>query len=303
MKNYKETAAHGLALITVIIWGTTFVATKILLRDFSPIEILFFRFVMGYFMLLIISPKLLKPKKWKEELLFAMAGLCGVTLYFLMENIALTYTLASNVGIIVSIAPMFTALLAHFLLDGERLELRFFMGFAAAIVGISLVALNGNYILKISPLGDILAILAAVAWAFYSILMKKISSFQYSTIQCTRKVFLYGLIFMIPALFIFDFHLDLGRFTAIGNSLNMVYLGIGASAICFVTWNWSVGVLGAVKTSLYIYLVPVITIITSAWVLHEKITGLALLGAIITLLGLCISQYKLEAKTTQEMTL
>jgi len=269
MKNYKETAAHGLALITVIIWGTTFVATKILLRDFSPIEILFFRFVMGYFMLLIISPKLLKPKKWKEELLFAMAGLCGVTLYFLMENIALTYTLASNVGIIVSIAPMFTALLAHFLLDGERLELRFFMGFAAAIVGISLVALNGNYILKISPLGDILAILAAVAWAFYSILMKKISSFQYSTIQCTRKVFLYGLIFMIPALFIFDFHLDLGRFTAIGNSLNMVYLGIGASAICFVTWNWSVGVLGAVKTSLYIYLVQVITIITSAWVLHE----------------------------------
>lgn len=303
MKYYKETAAHLSALITIVIWGTTFIATKILLGNFSPIEILFFRFVIGYLILFIVSPKVLKPRAWKQELLFAMAGLCGVTLYFLMENIALTYTLASNVGIIVSIAPIFTALLAHFLLDGERLELRFFMGFAAAILGISLVALNGNYILKISPIGDILTILAAVAWAFYSILMKKVGRFQYSTIQCTRKVFLYGLIFMLPALWIFDFQLDLIRFASIGNLLNILYLGIGASALCFVTWNWSIGILGAVKTSSYIYLVPIVTIVTSAVVLHEKITWLALLGAVLTLAGLYISQYNIETKTKQEITL
>ncbi|MDF2613565.1 MAG: protein of unknown function transrane [Clostridia bacterium] len=303
MKEHRLAAAHGSAIITIFIWGTTFIATKILLKDFTPIEILFFRFVIGYATLFVISPKVLKPKCWREEIHFAMAGLCGVTLYFLLENIALTYTFASNVGIIISIAPIFTALLAHLLLDGEKLEQRFFFGFIAAIMGISLVALNGSYVLRLSPMGDLLAILAALAWAFYSILMKKVSSFKYSTIQGTRKVFLYGLIFMIPALFIFDFRLNLVRLTSAGNLFNILYLGLGASALCFATWNWSVSLLGAVKTSVYIYLVPVVTIVTSALVLDEKITWMALLGAVLTLAGLYISQYTISVKAKEEMTL
>lgn len=290
MKNYRVPAAHLLALLTVTIWGTTFIATKLLLEDFTPIEILFFRFVMGYAALFIISPGFMKPKNWKEESAFALAGLSGVTLYFLLENIALTFSLTSNVGIIVSIAPIFTALLAHVFLDGEKLKIRFVLGFIAAIIGITLVALNGNFLLKLNPLGDLLAVLAAVAWAFYSILIKKISGFEYSTVRSTRKIFLYGLIFMIPALFIFDFKLELSRFAAPMHLFNIVYLGLGASAACFVTWNWSLGVLGAVKTSVYIYLVPVITIVFAAFILHEKITWMAILGAILTLAGLYLSQ-------------
>ena len=296
MKQYRVPIAHLTALMTIIVWGTTFISTKLLLKDFTPIEILFFRFVIGYILLFVLSPSLLKPKKWQEELFFAMAGLSGVTLYFLLENIAITYTLTSNVSIIVSVAPIFTALLAHVFLDGERLEKRFFMGFIAAILGISLVALNGNYLLKLSPVGDVLALLAAVAWAFYSILMKKMSRFEYSIIQCTRKVFFYGLLFMIPALFVFDFNLNLRRFASVSNLFNILYLGLGASAICFATWNWSLGILGAVKTSTYIYLVPVITIVTAALILHEKITTVALLGAILTLMGLYLSQADLKAK-------
>ena len=300
MKNRKVTTAHLLALATVIIWGTTFISTKILLRDFTPVEILFFRFTLGYVALLMIYPHILKPQSWRQELLFAAAGLCGVTLYFLLENIALTYTLASNAGIIVYIAPIFTALLAHRLLDGERLQPCFFVGFGAAMNGISVVVLNGNYVLNLNPLGDFLATLAAVVLAVYSVLMKKISAFQYHIIHCTRKVFLYGLFFMLPALFFSDFHWQMERLAAPANWFNILFLGFGASALCFVTWNWSVGVLGAVTTSAYIYLVPVITMVTSAWVLQEPLTGMALLGAGLTLLGLFLSQHKSDVKVKAE---
>ena len=118
MKN--ETAlGHVLTLMTIIIWGTTFVSTKVLLEAFTPIEILFFRFTLGYLSLWAIYPRKGTYGTLRQELLFAAAGLCGVTLYFLLENIALTYTFASNVGVIISIAPFFTAFLANWLLDGE----------------------------------------------------------------------------------------------------------------------------------------------------------------------------------------
>ena len=100
-------------MITIVIWGTTFISTKILLADFTPIEILFFRFLFGLLVLMVVYPKRLKIKEQKQEITFAMAGLCGICLYYLLENIALTYTMASNVGIIISVAPFFTAVLSH----------------------------------------------------------------------------------------------------------------------------------------------------------------------------------------------
>jgi drug/metabolite transporter (DMT)-like permease len=73
---------------------------------------------------------------------------------------------------------------------------------------------------------------------------------------------------------------------------NIIYLGLGASALCFVTWNFAVKVLGAVKTSIYIYIVPVITVITSTLILHEKITFLSGMGTVLTLAGLFLSESK-----------
>lgn len=101
---HKKTIGHLTALLTIMIWGTTFISTKILLVDFKPVEILFFRFVMGFLVLFVAYPKKLKIADYKQELTFTAAGLCGICLYYLLENIALTYTLASNVGIIISVA-------------------------------------------------------------------------------------------------------------------------------------------------------------------------------------------------------
>jgi len=301
MTDKKTTGGHLAALITILIWGTTFVSTKVLLKEFTPIEILFFRFMIGYITLLIVYPHRIKTLNVKQELYFVVAGLFGVTLYFLLENIALTYTLASNVGVIISIAPFFTAIFANQFLDSEKLTLRFFIGFIVAILGIILIGFNENVVLKLNPLGSILAALAAIVWAVYSVLMKKISEFHYNTIGCTRKVFFYGLFFMIPAIFIFNFKLDLNRFTSLPNLINILYLGFGASALCFVTWNWSVKVLGAMKTSVYIYVVPVIAVVSSAILLHEHITAVAIVGIILTLAGLFISEGKRIVKLRRKI--
>ncbi|WP_339307591.1 DMT family transporter [Paenibacillus sp. FSL R5-0519] len=299
--NTKAATGHLLALFTILIWGTTFVSTKVLLIDFTPVEILFFRFLIGYVVLVLIYPRSLRAASFREECLFIGAGICGVTLYFLIENIALVYTTASNVGVIVSIAPFFTAVLANYFLEGEKLTRRFIIGFGIALSGILLIALNGSFVLQLNPLGDLLAFVAPAVWAIYSVLMRKIGQLRYHTIGATRKVFFYGLIFMLPALFLFEFHLELGRFTSMTNLSNLLYLGLGASALCFVTWNQAVNLLGAIKTSVYIYLVPVITVVSSALILREQITWVIVIGAFLTLFGSYISErkgHKLNNKNT-----
>ncbi|MCY8543672.1 DMT family transporter [Bacillus haynesii] len=300
MKTRRETAGHLAAVITIIIWGTTFVSTKVLLEDFAPVDILFYRFLIGLTVLIMVHPHVLTFRNWRQEALFAGAGLCGVTLYFLLENIALTLTYASNAGMIVAVIPMITAVLAHFFLSGEKLVPRFFIGFAAAFTGLALIFFNGQMMLKLNPLGDILAAASAFVWAVYAILMKKISTFGYHTIQCTQRIFLYGLLFMVPALFLFDFRFDASPFASPVNWLNILFLGAGASALCFVTWNWSVGVLGAVKTSAYIYMVPVITIAASVVILQEKLTWVAFCGGALTLAGLYISETKPKPQLKEE---
>lgn len=286
----KEAVGHLTALLTIVIWGTTFISTKILLVEFRPVEILFFRFALGFLALLAAYPKRLKGLSPRQEMTLAAAGLCGICLYYLLENIALTYTMASNVGVILSAAPFFTAILSRLLMRSEeKLRGNFFIGFAVAMVGIVMVSLNGEKF-EVNPLGDILAVAAALVWGCYSLLTKKIAGFGCPIILTTRRTFFYGLLFMTPTLFFFDFQADLTRFSDVAYLLNMLYLGLGASAMCFVTWNLAVKRLGAVRTSVYIYMVPAVTIATSALVLKEPVTKVSAAGALLTVAGLFLSE-------------
>lgn len=295
----RRSFGHLAALFTIVIWGTTFISTKVLLTDFHPVEILFFRFVMGFLALSAVCPRRLKAADRRQELTFALAGLCGVCLYYLLENVALTCTMASNVGVTVSVSPFFTAILAQLLkadnMQGEgqqegKLRANFFVGFVVAMAGILLISFNGSK-LELNPMGDLLAVLAALAWACYSILTRKIGSFGYPVILTTRRTFFYGILFMLPTLFLFDFEMGLERFADSAYLFNILYLGLGASALCFVTWNYAVKALGAVRTSVYIYMVPVITIITSALVLKEPVTWISAVGTGLAVAGLFISEY------------
>ena len=163
------------------------------------------------------------------------------------------------------------------------------------MIGIILISLNGDKF-TFNLKGDILAAAAAIVWAVYSVLTRKISSYGYNVIQSTRRTFLYGIIFMIPFLFIFDFSLETRQFLNFESLFNIGFLGLGASALCFVTWNVAVKTIGAVKTSIYIYAVPVITVITSVVVLKESFTIMSAAGTILTLSGLLISERKENEK-------
>lgn len=280
------------ALVTLLIWGTTFVSTKVLLEDFTPVEILFLRFLIGFVALCFLYPHRMKLKEPQHEWLFVGAGLSGVTLYFLLENIALTYTFASNVGVIISITPFFVAVASHFFLKNEKLNRFFFMGFLVAMSGIYLIHFNGIHSLLLNPIGDLLTLLAGVVWAGYSVFVRKIGILQYNVIPATRRSFFYGILFMIPALAFLDFHWEFARLSTPKNFFNILFLGLGASALCFVSWNWAIKVLGTLRTAGYLYLGPVVTLISAALILQERITGMALLGTALTLCGLFLSEFQ-----------
>ena len=238
----KLSLGHLAALFTVVNWGTTFIATKLLLEAFTPIEILLFRFVLGFLALWLVCPRRLKVGDWHREAVFAAAGLTGVCLYYLLENIALTFSTASNVGVIVSASPLFVALFTLLLSRGkERPRWSFLLGFVVSMAGICLISFNGSQ-LSLDPRGDLLAVLAAVVWAVYSLLTKQIGGYGWNVIQTTRRIF-----------------------------------------------GW--GTLGPIRTMVYIYLVPVITVVCSVLILHEVVTLMSAGGTLLTLVGLALSQW------------
>ena len=290
--NKQPIKAHLLAIFTIVIWGTTFISTKVLLSDWSPLEILCIRFLLGYLVLWLLYPKMWKHTNRSHEKYFAFAGLCGICLYFLLENVALTYTTASNVGVIISIAPFFTVLFSRLCKWETTMQpTMFFLGFLFAMIGIALLSFQKES-LSLHPFGDLLACIAAIVWACYALLTKKISSFGYPIIAMTRHIFFYGLLFMLPMMACFDIQFNITNFLQPTTLFNFIFLGVGASAICFVTWNYAVKELGASQTSVYIYLVPIITVVSSWFILNEQMTSQSLLGVAFTLIGLCISQYQ-----------
>ena len=291
--NDKKLFLNLIALITVVIWATTFISSKVLLNTFTPLEVMFYRFVIAYFLLLIIHPKFHKIESLKEEAMFLLAGITGGSLYFLTENTAVKISQVSNVGLIVATAPIITALLAHFFTKGERLNKNLIFGFLIAISGVFLVMFNGNFMLKLNPLGDILALGAAVSWSVYSITTKKFGS-KYNHLYLTRKIFFYALLTMLPFLFTSEFNFDTGKLLTFKSISNLLFLGIVASSLCYVMWNFTVDKLGVIKTNNYIYLIPAITLIFSVLILNEKITLYSSLGAIFIFLGVYISEHGLK---------
>lgn len=288
----KKLLGHGMACGTQIMWGATFVSTKVLLSYFLPAEVLFTRALLAFFTLLLFYPHHLKLKNPKQELAFAGAGLFGIVLYFMLENTALTMTYASNVGIIVACAPFFMAVMVGFFFKNERSGIYFYIGFVIAIAGVILISLNGQKNLQLNPLGDGLAFLAMISWGCYSALVRKIGEWEYPVIAVTRRIYFYGILFLIPVLL--QQHASWKPELLLKPEVfsNFLFLGLCASAMGFLLWNLSTKWIGAVKTSVYIYVSPVVTVVLSMLVLHEKITLVSLAGSILIFIGLIISQKK-----------
>lgn len=283
---------HILAVITVFIWGTTFVSTKYLLgQGFGAVEIMVIRFIIAYTALFIIHP-VIKRCSFKEEIIFFAMGATGGIIYFLAENRALQITSASNVAMIVSTTPLLTAILAHFLTDDEKIHKKMFVGFIVAISGIACVVLNGKFILKLNPLGDFLALISALSWAFYSIILKKTGK-KYNLFFVTRKMILYSLLGSIPIMILVGERVQFTKLIHLESLFNFLFLGVIASALCFVIWQNCINRIGMVTASGYIYLSPMVTIITAVIFINEKITVFSIIGCIMIVAGVWIFNRKI----------
>lgn len=278
--------AYIAAFAIVVIWGCTFVQTKVLINaGMYPEEIFFFRFALAYILIMPLAGRKLFLDNFKDELLAIMLGLSGGSLYFVTENYALAYGYCYNVSLIVCLTPLITALIVGWLYPSERLNKKGFIGSIVALSGMVLVVFNGNFILKLSPLGDALALAACLCWAIYSLIIKKLQT-RYSNMLITRKVFGYGLITILPMLITKGVNVGIILDGGIIVWGNILALGCIASMLCFLGWNWCLKRIGIVRATSFIYLNPLITIITSALVLNERVTWVAMLGAMLILGGL-----------------
>ena len=250
---------HVVAFIVVAIWGATFVSTKLLLLGgLSAAQIFTLRFIIAYVLLLVFC--LFRgirwmADNWRDELLMALLGLTGGSLYFLTENNAMNYTTTTNTSLIVSLCPLIATPLIGYFYKSERVSNRQLAGSLMAAVGVVLVVLNGHFVLHLSPIGDLLAFSAALCWAFYSLLMVSANQ-HYDTVFITRKVFFYGLVFMIPY-YIWCPGLGVHQLVQHPSLIwHLLFLGCVASMLCFLAWNWVMKKLGSVATTNYVYFNP-----------------------------------------------
>lgn len=283
---------HLVAFATVAVWGTTFVSTKVLiLNGLSPAQIFTLRFSIAYILMLAFNHKKLFSDNWKDELLMALLGVTGGSLYFLSENEALRFTTATNTSLIVCSCPLFATLIIRICYRSARINTIQLLGSLLAFLGMVIVVLNGRFVLHLSPVGDALAFTACICWAVYSLLMKIVSG-RYGAAFITRKVFFYGVLTIIPYYIIcpgFPSVEVFGNPKVIGN---LLFLGCLASMVCFLTWNWCIAKLGAVKATNWVYFNPITTMLFAWWVLGESITIYFLLGAVCILAGMYLADRK-----------
>ena len=265
----------------------------LLLNGLSPAQIFTLRFIIAYVLLLGYSLFThhfsLFASSWKDELIMLVLGITGGSVYFLAENAAMLYTTATNTSLIVCSCPLFAMLLfAVVYRHSERISKLQAFGSVLACLGMAVVVLNGHFVLHLSPIGDILAFTACLCWAVYSLLMKPASE-RYSALFITRKVFFYGLLTIIPYYFFVPGFPSLEVLLRLDVLWNLLFLGIVASMICFVLWNWVISKLGAVVATNWVYFNPITTILFAWWLLHEQITVWFLLGTVFILVGMYLA--------------
>lgn len=165
----KQEYYHIVAILVVMVWGMTFISTKILIgHGLSPQDIFFFRFLLAYIGIWVVSPRQFFAQTLKDELYLFGAGISGGSLFFFLQNMALEITQVSNVSFIICTSPLLTMILTVIFFRVEKIT----KGFIYGLLGVGLVVFNGGIILKISPLGDLLSLLASLLWDFYSIIIQ-----------------------------------------------------------------------------------------------------------------------------------
>lgn len=291
MSRDKTMLYHLMAVLVVLVWGVSFVSTKVLLAaHLTPIEIYIYRFAFAYLLVLLVCHGKIWANSWRDEGIFMVLGLCAGTIYYLGENFALQYTTVTNVSLLSSTSPLLTALLAGVIYKSQRPKRGVYIGSLLALAGAALVIFNGSLSMKVNPLGDFLAICCAFSWAVYSIFIKKVDA-TYSTIFITRKTFFYGVLFALPFLGIETKITPISVLFTPDVFWNLLFLTVVCSILGFYGWAAVVNGLGAITANNYLYFQPIVTMVFGALVLSEAVTMMGVGGCALILLGVWLSDF------------
>lgn len=281
---------HLGALLVVIAWGTSFISTKVLMEDalLTPIEVYVYRFAAAYVILLAVTFKKIFANNLKDELQLMLCGVCAGSLYYVLENYALHYTTTGNVSLLSGLSPMITAGLMA-LVFRAKIGLGLVVGSIIAFIGVGCIIFSGGEGLSFNPLGDILALLSAFAWAIYAVGVKRLVPI-YTSLFITRKLFFYGVLTAAPLLWIGEAPTHLGLLLANWNFLsNFLFLVVFCSLLAFVIWNVAMKEIGPVAANNYLYFQPIVTMVVAYFTLGETISALGYLGCALIIGGLIIS--------------
>ena len=287
------------ALFSVAVWAATYISTKIVVRDFSALEISLIRFSIGLAVLSLLSPPKFTFFERRDEIRCAVTGVTGMYLYYFVENLATKHTYASNVSVIVTGIPLITSLVAPLVYREDKFQLKYIIAFITSIGGFVMILSQNGEMEGVSLKGDFLAFLAAVLFSVYTLLLRSVSG-KYPPLQITRKTIAYGWIAIFISCLITGNPAAVLSRIALRYLPHFLFLGAAASGICFLTWAVAVKNLGAVRASQFIYLVPLITVGLSMAVLKERFTPVHLAGMACILLSVILSQTEIRKSRAKQ---
>lgn len=279
---------HLEAVFAVFAWGASFIATKVALKDVSPITVVWLRFTIG---LLIIGIVFMLDRRkflpsWKILAYFAFLGFLGITFHQWLQSNGLVTAQASTTAWIVATIPIFMALLGWLFLQ-EKLDWLQSLGIILATIGVILVVTKGDLISlslgRFGAPGDILILISALNWAAFSVLSRR-GLLKYPPLQMMFYVMLFGWIFISMMFFNGPGLKEISQLSMIGWS-SVGFLGVACSGLAYIFWYDALYKLPSSQVGAYLYLEPLIASIVAYIVLNERLVWASLLGGIIILIG------------------
>lgn len=284
--------AHIGCLAVVCCWATSFLASKVLMEDggMTPVEVFVYRFSLAYIVLLCFTWRKIASNSWRHELIFAICGICAGSLYFIAENYALKLTSTGNVSLLASISPLFTTILMA-IVYRSRIAPPVVVGSVVSFIGVGCVIFSNGTGLEFHPEGDLLALSAAMSWAVYTILIKRITPY-YNSFFVTRKLFFYGVLTALPLMLSQHEPLHLMELFDVHSPkllLNLLFLALLCSLGAYLVWNETMKILGPVTANNYLYVQPVITLVAAYFIMAEPVYPLGYLGCVLVIGGLVLA--------------
>lgn len=273
-------------------WGASFVWAKEALEFYSPITIIFFRLLFSSIILLFflsITKKIQLPKK-KDLPSFLILAFFEPFLYFLGETNSLLFIDSSTCSVMISIIPLFTPFVAYFFLK-EEIKILNITGILISIIGIVVLMFDNNLNLQIPIKGILLVFVAIIAANGYGVMIKKIDT-SYSVFNVTMWQNIFGLIYFLPLLLIFSRNNILNTGFIFTGFLAILKLGIFASSIAFIFYMYALRHLPISRTNVFTNSIPIFTIIIAFFVLNENIDTKKIIGIIIIIIGVIVSQLR-----------